>query len=451
MEQIYTALRLNTSADIVGDGRYASCFMVSDLAAASMGAVGSAISGLIEALGLAPRRPGVCVDQELASLWFAQSIYPIGWEMPPVWDAIAGDYETRGGWIRLHTNLPHHRNAVLEVIQRNAIREDVKDAVRDWDGDDLETEIVAAGGAVAVMRSLEEWRTHPQGRALKSEPLIHWSEPRSGAVRDWKPHSDRPLKGLRVLDLTRVLAGPVATRTLAGFGADVLRIDPPGWDEPNVAPDITLGKRCSVLQLDAPEDRRIFDGLLSQADVLIHGYRPGALDRLGYDEATRLRMAPHLIDVSLNAYGWTGPWSIRRGFDSLVQMSSGIAACGMDWAQTDRPTPLPVQALDHATGYLMAAAVLRALLDAVTGKGLINARLSLARTALLLIGSPQKLDGRLSKEPASEHFLPEIEHTHWGRAHRLKSAISVAGVPMHWDRAASALGSSPAAWLKDAS
>ena len=172
---------------------------------------------------------------------------------------------------------------------------------------------------------------------------------------------------------------------MAGFGADVLRIDSPTWNEPGVVPEMTLGKRCARLDLKTPEGRLIFERLLKDADILFHGYRADALEQLGYTVPELQHIAPGLIDVSLNAYGWSGPWQNRRGFDSLVQMSSGIAEAGQHWKQGEVPTPLPVQALDHATGYLMAASALRLLTERLnTGRG-CSARLSLARTAKLLI------------------------------------------------------------------
>ncbi len=447
MQEISTALELNNDYETVGQGRLASLYCVSDLATSTIGAVGSAIANLTAGLGLAPCRPSVRVDQRLASLWFAQSIYPIDWEMPPVWDTVAGDYETRDGWIKLHTNLPHHRKAALSVLDVEAIRDKVKAAVQTWHRDVLETEIVKMGGVAAAMRSRDEWRAHPQGQAVAREPLITWGDVRHSQMRSWAATRARPLNELRVLDLTRVLAGPVATRTLAGFGADVLRIDPPGWDEPNVVPDITLGKRCSFLQLNQPTDRKIFENLLANADLLIHGYRPDALAGLGYSEEARLEISPNLIEISLDAYGWTGPWAKRRGFDSLVQMSCGIAEAGMHWANRDQPTPLPVQALDHATGYLMAAAAVRAVNWAANGEGLRNARLSLARTAELLIDNPQSIEGKLDKIPSPDDFLTSKEQTPWGQAHRLKSAVGVDGVPMEWRRSACELGTSVPQWL----
>src|SRR5262244_1012721 len=203
------------------------------------------------------------------------------------------------------------------------------------------------------------WSDHPQGRAVAAEPLIHMVARDRVPARNANPPASRPLAGVRVLDLTRVLAGPVASRFLAGYGAEVLRIDPPDWNEPGVVPEVTLGKRCARLDLKTAEGRAAFEALLAQADIFLSGYRPGALDRLGYDAAARRAIAPGLIDVSLCAYGWSGPWAGRRGFDSLVLMSTGIAEAGMRWKSTDVPYPLPVQALDHTTGYLTAATAVR--------------------------------------------------------------------------------------------
>ncbi len=432
MKQIFDALECEADYRVVNRASFPSCFAVSDLAAAAFGAVGVAMARLIGG--------AVRVDQRLASLWFGASIHPVGWEMPPIWDATAGDYRCKDGWIRLHTNLPHHRRAALGVLGVSADRQSVADAVVLRGKDEVETAIVAAGGVAAAMRSAAEWAAHPQGKAVMAEPLIHWHK---GAVKPWVTTAGRPLAGLKVLDLTRVIAGPVATRTLAGFGAEVLRIDPPGWDEPNVVPDVTLGKRCAMLSLHCDRDRRVFESLLARADVLVHGYRPDALAGLGYGAEARARIAPDLVEVALDAYGWSGPWAGRRGFDSLVQMSSGIADAGMRWAGADCPTPLPVQALDHATGYLMAAAVLRML----AGNGAKAARLSLARTGALLMEHPQGRQGTLSRTPEGPDFDPAPETTPWGPARRLRPALDVAGTPMHWSRAASVLGSSPAEWV----
>jgi crotonobetainyl-CoA:carnitine CoA-transferase CaiB-like acyl-CoA transferase len=265
-------------------------------------------------------------------------------------------------------------------------------------------------------------------------------------MSDWQVSGNRPLAGIRVLDLTRVLAGPVATRFLAGFGAEVLRIDPPEWDEPGVIPEVTLGKRCARLDLRRPDDRRAFEDLLASADVLVHGYRPGALKGLGLDEAARQKLRPGLVDVSLDAYGWSGPWRERRGFDSLVQMSSGIAAEGMRRFGADKPRPLPVQALDHATGYIMAAGVVRGLVRRLTKGVGSRTRTSLARTAALLTNALAVDRTRPFEEANDADFETATEATGWGLARRMKPPLDVDGAGMRWDHPANPLGSSEPGW-----
>jgi hypothetical protein len=427
-----------------GSAMLPSAFRVTDLAAGSIGAAALTLSELIGTQG--DDRPDVRVDRRLASLWFGMSIRPIGWAMPAPWDAVAGDYRTEDGWIRLHTNAPHHRSAALHVLDCVGEREAVAAAVARWQADDLEAAIVAADGCAATMRSIAAWDVHPQGRAVAAEPLIDVAYSPVAASVGWRPAAIRPLAGLKVLDLTRVLAGPIATRFLAGFGADVLRIDPPSWDEPGVIPEVTLGKRCARLDLERSDDRATFERLLSEADALVHGYRPGALDGLGYGTANRRAINPDLIEVSLDAYGWSGPWKERRGFDSLVQMSSGIADAGMRWKQADRPTPLPVQALDHATGYFIAAAAVAAIRTRIVDAKVSTMRLSLARTARLLVDSGREDGTGAMAAPEDPDYAAATETTDWGRAQRLCPPATVDGVPMTWDRGATRLGSSRASW-----
>jgi hypothetical protein len=428
---------------VIGDDGLPSCFAVSDLAAAVVAVAGLTASELVALEGKAPQ---VTVDRHLASAWFLWSLRPQGWKPPGPWDPIAGDYQAEDGWIRLHTNAPRHRAAALEVLGCDGERELVAGTVARRGADELEAAVIAAGGCAAAMRSPEAWRDHEQGRAGAAEPLVALQRMRAPAPMPWRPAPARPLAGIKVLDLTRILAGPVATRFLAGLGADVLRLDPPGWDEPSVAPDVTLGKRCARLDLHRAEDRRVFEALLAEADVLVHGYRPGALEGLGYGEAQRRALNPGLVDVSLCAYGWSGPWAGRRGFDSLVQMSSGIAEAGMRWKQAAQPVPLPVQALDHATGYLMAAAALRGLIARQRDGEAVTARLSLARTAALLVGAGDGPAGPAFTGLHDQDYGAEIEDTAWGPAQRLRSPVLLGDDPLRWELPASPLGSGVAAW-----
>jgi len=444
---LISALPASDTYKTIGTGARPSAFAVSELATASFAAVGQELSRLIAALNLVPTAPEITVDHRLSSLWYGFSFMPDGWEMPSLWDEIAGDYLAADGWIRLHTNLPHHRAAALKVLGTSGNRDAVSQALKTWSITDLEAAIVAEGGVAAAMRSRADWLEHPQGRAVSRDPLIGWHSPRTIALRD-RPEAtaQRPLAGLRVLDLTRVLAGPVSTRILAGFGAEVLRIDPPGWDEPGVIPDISLGKNCTYLDLKSPSGMTVLQDLLAQADVFVHGYRPGALDALGLTKAKRDELAPNRVEVTLDAYGWQGPWSTRRGFDSLVQMSAGIADTGRIWAQSDKPTPLPVQALDHATGYLMAAAILSALAEAASGHSIMHAQLSLARTAELLsaLGKTETDEQITGAKP--EDFSSVTETSGWGAGYRLKPALTVGKAQMHWVLPAAKLGTSPSIW-----
>ena len=231
-----------------------------------------------------------------------------------------------------------------------------------WTADELETAVVVAGGAAAALRSVADWDRHPQGRAVAAEPLVHRHESTARRRPGHRRHVRRPpLAGVRVLDLTRVLAGPVATRLLAGWGADVLRIDPPWWDEPAVVPEVTLGKRCARLDLHVTPGPRPRS---SSSCCRSRRPRPRVPVRCAGGPGPRggrcaADVRPGLVDVSLDAYGWTGPWAARRGFDSLVQMSSGIAEAGHGRGRAPATRcRCPVQALDHATGYLLAAAAL---------------------------------------------------------------------------------------------
>lgn len=426
-------------------GALPSIYAVSDLAAATVGALGAAVAEYVATT--TGDLPAVSVDRRLASQWFATSLAPEGWEKPSAWDPVAGDYEAADGWIRLHTNAPHHRAAALSVLDVPVDRDAVARAVAGWEIAALETAVVEAGGCAAAMRTRAEWCASPQGAAVASEPLVWHEATDAGRGSAGAPVPGRPLAGVRVLDLTRVLAGPVSTRSLAGFGADVLRIDPPWWDEPGVLPDVTLGKRCARLDVRQAEDRDVLVGLMGEADVLVHGYRSDALDRLGLGRDARQRIRPGLIDVALDAYGWTGPWATRRGFDSLVQMSAGIAAEGMRRYRTDRPKPLPVQALDHGAGFLLAACTVRGLtLRAETGRGSLW-RTSLARVAELLASMPSaSLDATISGPEAADFSQGVPEETGWGPARRLPPPLVVEGVPMRWDRPAGPLGMSPPAW-----
>ncbi|HUI99480.1 MAG TPA: CoA transferase [Usitatibacter sp.] len=417
-----------------GEPALASRFEVSALAAATSGAAALAAAELWAARGAGERQ--VLVDHRLADAAFAceRLFAPQGWELARVRDPLTGDYRAADGWIRLHMNYSYHRDAALSVLGASRDPAHVRDAVAKHAAQALESTIVERGGCAAVLRTRESWAAHPQGAAIAAEPLVHREgrgEPRRGAA------PAAPLAGLRVLDMTRVIAGPVGTRFLAAMGAEVLRIDPPGFAEvPALLPETTRGKRCAFLDLKDDRGRAAFDALVRGADALVHGYRPGAMERLGYPLERLRELNPRLVVVRYDAYGWSGPWRERRGYDSLVQMSSGIAHPDGD----GKPTPLPVQALDHATGYLVAAATCRALAD-----GCALSRLSLARTARLLVDLGLGGDARAPGFGDASNVL-EDSRTEWGPARQVPCPGRIEGYEARWALPSGPLGRDPAAW-----
>lgn len=427
------------------EGGWPSVFEVNTLATASVALAVLAVSDFeAQRTGKAPRVAQV--DRRHAAVAFRSEAYlkPLGWQLPPVWDPFAGDYPTRDGFIRLHTNYAYHRDAVFTVLGPCTDAAEVKAKVARWEGEALEQAIVERGGCAAAMRSRAEFRAHPQGRALDGEPLFAWQRWEAAAPA-LPPSGLAPLAGVRVLDLTRVIAGPVCTRFLAAYGADVLRIDPPGFAEHEVLlREVTQGKRRAALDLRTSAGRARFAELLQSAHLLVVGYRSDALERLGFGQAFRTQLNPGLCSVMLDGYGFTGPWATRRGFDSLVQMSGGIAAEGMRAAAADRPTPLPAQALDHATGYLAAAAACRALTDGQARGGGAEVRLSLARTAELLwsFGTPGDPHGPKLTPADAAHYLERCD-TPWGPLERVGCPGALEGFTPRWTLPPGPLGVDP--------
>jgi hypothetical protein len=400
----------------------------------------------------------VRVDSRAACAAFAAEglFTPVGWSLPDIWDPIAGNYQARDGWIRLHTNYASHRAAVTGLLKTDD-RDAVRAAVSQWKAADLEAAVVAAGGCAAAMHDRDGWLASAPGTAsaaapalaVTERPLPTGSAPRSGGTgAQSEGPAGRPYAGVRVLDLTRVIAGPIGTRLLAAYGADVLRLDPPGFAEvPAVLPETTPGKRTAAVDLRTPPGRATFERLVAGADVLVTGLRADALGRLGYDDAALTALNPTLIITAHNAYGWDGPWRDRRGFDSLVQMSCGIAAAGATAAGADKPVPLPVQALDHATGYLLAAAVGRALTTRLTRGAASRVRASLVGTANLLWSLPRPA------EPADQPRMPrpgEIPlvdtQTAWGPARRVPVPGEISGTAPELGTEAGPLGRHEPAW-----
>lgn len=296
----------------------------------------------------------------------------------------SGFFEAADGWVRTHANYPHHAARLAGLLDiDDPSRDVVADAIRRRSAADLEDAAAQAGAIVLKVRDEREWLASATGEAAGRGPLVD-TQARSDSAPLTVPGGARPLAGIRVLDMTRVIAGPVCTRTLALLGATVLRIDPPrpaeiAWQHL----DTGQGKLSAVLDVrgDLPRAQALLDG----AHVLVTGYRPGAVEALG------LRMPPGVVRARVNAWGDDGPWQARRGFDSVVQAATGIAL--LESRDGETPGALPVQALDHASGYFLAAGITSALMArSADGRGR-DVRVALARTAHeLLHGGPRTPD-----------------------------------------------------------
>ena len=305
----------------------------------------------------------------------------------------------------------------------------------------------AAGGIAAAVRTLDAWKAHPQGQALASEPLIA-QRMIGDAPPNARTRADLPAAGVRVLDFTRVIAGPVCTRFLGALGADVLRLDPPS--RPDVAigvvADTLLGKRSSFIDLNSAVGVATLHDLLARADVVVCGYRPGALERFGLDETSLAERYPGVVVVYLDAWGHSGPWANRRGFDSVVQAPTGIA---MGESTTeDEPGALPCQLLDHGTGYLAAAAVLDALRRQSSHGGTHVRRLSLARTAIWLTSHGTRAVGTSASargEPTAHEWLVELESAN-GEVVAVSPPGALGDRPLRWPLAPTGYASDAAAW-----
>ena len=352
--------------------------------------------------------------------------------------ALSGFFRTGDGWVRTHGNYPHHRARLLAALglPEDAGREEAREVLATRAAQDVEDMVTRQGGIAVRVRDHQEWFSGEQAAAVATHPLL--SVEGAGAAPT-VPLRRRP----RVLDLTRVLAGPVASRTLAYLGCDVLRVDPPGV--PELEPqhiDTGAGKRSTLLDLGDPRALERLQGLLATADVLLTGYRPGALDRFGLGAAPLAETYPSLVHASLSAWTPAGPWGGRRGFDSIVQAATGIAL--LESSDAEVPGAMPAQALDHATGYLLAAGVCAALRRRAEEGGTWQVSAHLARTAHWLLRT-DSLDGQATGLDDPAPWLVESA-TELGRIVQSRPAFRIDGGPAEFAWVGRPWGADPAEW-----
>jgi crotonobetainyl-CoA:carnitine CoA-transferase CaiB-like acyl-CoA transferase len=422
-------------------------------------AVGTAAQATIGAAALAAaalhrlrtgRRQSVRVDMRSAAVEFRSERYlHVDGKAPgDHHDRIAGLYRCCDGrWARLHANLPHHCSGLLKLLGCDHEREAVQRALGGWEAEALEAAAADAGLVVTACRSFAEWDRHPQGRAISQLPLFS-IEKIGDAPRQKLGTAERPLSGIKVLDLTRIIAGPVCGRTLAAHGANVLLVTASHLASmlPLVI-DSGRGKLSAAIDLRDADGRRALSALARDADVFVQSYRPGALAARGFGPDDIAGLQPGIVYASLCAYGYDGPWALRRGFDSLVQTASGFNAAEAEAFGAREPMPLPAQVLDHATGYLLAFAVMAALHRRVIEGGSWHVRLSLAQTGHWL-RSLGRVDGAHCSDPGFDDVRDCLEETPsgFGPLVAVRHAAEMSETPPSWARPSVPLGTHAPVW-----
>lgn len=377
---------------------------------------------------------------------------------PEMWDKLSGLYRCgvddgdTQGWVRVHANFAHHRDGVLALLGlptgAGTPRDAVEAALRAWSARDFEAAAAERGLVVAALRSPEQWAAHPQAAAMADLPLLKIERTGGAPALGWpRARADRPLAGLRVLELTRILAGPVAGRTLAAQGADVLLVNGPHLPNIEALAETSRGKRSALVDLRSAAGRDTLRQLVSGCDVFLQSYRPGALAALGFgpDELERLR--PGLVTVSLSAYGTDGPWAGRRGFDSLVQSATGINIAEARALGQDEPRALPLQALDYGAGYLLAFGAVAALLRQRRDGGSWRVQLSLAGVGAWLQRLGRIADPAAAPAPDFDGAWEDSD-SGFGRLRAVRHAVQLGGRRLDWPLPAMPPGSHEPVWAE---
>jgi crotonobetainyl-CoA:carnitine CoA-transferase CaiB-like acyl-CoA transferase len=421
-------------------------YRIGTAGAASLAALGLAVEELWELRGGARQRVDVDLRAAAVSLRSARYLRVNGKPPPPPWDPLSGFYPVRDGWISIHCNFRNHREAAMGVLGATT-REAGEQASRGWQGEALEDAIHVAGGCAGFVRSHAHWARHAQALAVATQPLIE-IERIGDAPAEPLPEAPRPLAGVRVLDLTRVLAGPTCARSLAEHGADVLKISAGHLPDSGMMDlDTGIGKLSARIDLREPEGVAKLQALARDADVFSQSYRPGALARRGFAPEALAALRPGIVYVSLSAWGGSGPWRERRGFDSIVQSVSGIAHAHGDGM---KPRLLPVSAIDYVSGYLMAFGATVALARRAREGGSWLVRVALARVGKFIVdlGEPRQPWAGLPEElPEAElaALMGEMDAPE-GRIRFLQPVIQLPQTPPHWTRPPVPLGTHPPAW-----
>lgn len=428
-----------------GDPVLGSRFPIGEAAAAALGLAATAAARLWELRGGETQVARIEVRAAAASLlgFLLQRVPNL--DLARYRNAATQLHPTGDGrWIHLHGGFPKLAEGTLELLGCEMDVASIQGALQSWRAEALEDALAERGLCGAMVRTSEEWANHEQGRALADLPAIELVR-LGDAPPEPLPPDDRPLGGVRVLDLTRVLAGPSCARGLAEHGADVLRIGAARL--PSIEPFVIetgRGKRNAHLDLDDPADLERLLGLIQKGDVFSQGYRSGSLARRGLSPERLAELRPGIVYVSINCYGHTGPWEARPGWEQLAQSVTGMAAAeGGD----EPPRLAPAAATDYTTGALAAYGVMEALARRATEGGSWWVRASLCQTAMWLTRLRPALDPLASPGLGDLRELEMECDTVWGRLTHLAPAARLEKTPLRYALPPARLGSHTPEWL----
>ena len=463
---------------LTGEERpFDSPFPVVECAASALGAIGAAASFLWEQRTGAAQPVTVAKGHAGASLVgfaFQQledgdtPVAPFALDRPLVKLYRCGD----GRWIHLQGQFPHLARRACEVLgcAVDSPSDVVAEHVAAWDGLALEEALAAADACGAMARSVDEWAAHPQAAAIAPlgrvsiekigdsapEPAWHHrgtttpTTDSAVASSSSSSSSSRPLDGLRVLDLSRLLAGPTNGRTLAEHGAQVLLVNSARLvNIPAFVMDTGHGKRSSILELDEPGGLTTLKELVAGADVFTQGYRGGSLQRRGLGPQGLAEIRPGIVVVTINCYGDAGPWRGRPGWEQMAQTVSGMAV-GQGGA--DHPALVPAAACDYTTGYLATLGTLAALCRRADEGGSYHVRVSLCQTATWFTRAANAAATPATPAPPAPTSFGDVESymtstpTPYGRLRHLSPVVKMPLTPPRWDVPTSPIGSHPPSW-----
>ncbi len=454
-----------SALQLAGNGaEYRSSFAVDVVGPASVALSAMAAAQLAVLRQPQQARPTVQVDVPHA-LAETTGYFTLNGAQPNLWAPLSGLYPCgaalgQPGFVRIHANFDHHRDGVVRLLGlptgHATPKEAVAQALQSFSAIDFEERAAQAGLVVAAVRTPAAWAVHPQAAAVLAEPLVRITQldaDQPAPPRPWPSGAAQaaPLAGLRVLDLARILAGPVAARTLAAHGAEVLMVNGPGLPNIEAIADVSRGKRSALLDLKSAAGLAQMQHLLADSHVLLQGYRPGSLQALGLGPQQAAALRPGLVYASLSAYGRSGPWAGRRGFDSLVQTATGI-----NWAEAEafgaaQPQALPMQILDYSAGFLLAFGIQAALWRQATQGGSWHVEVSLARVAQWLVqtGRSPVAPQQASASSLAQRAGPYLEHlaSGFGALAAVRHSGQLVGVTPRWPHPSVPPGTDAPQWL----